>query len=225
MSLYDERFQKALGSRGISSHTIYQLALKLCRDLNLSGDLLEFGAGTGNVIRGLLDGGYRGAITGADIQLRSESMPESVRWLQADLNEALPLADGSFDVILSTEVLPALENPRFLFREFFRLLRPRGSLLVTMPNQESIRSLTCLMGGGHFAAYRGDSYPAHITALLRKDFEHLCAETGFAPPRFFYTDEGGLPKLPGLTWQRLSFGLLAGRLFSDNFAVVTRKPE
>jgi hypothetical protein len=94
---------------------------------------------------------------------------------------------------------------------------------MTTPNQESVRSFAGLLMGGHFVAFLGRSYPAHITALLRKDFQRICHETCFAPPQFYYTDSGGIPKLPQVHWQSLTFGLLKGRLFSDNLAVVTRK--
>jgi hypothetical protein len=45
----------------------------------------------------------------------------------------------------------------------------------------------------------------------------------FAPPQFYHTDSGGIRKLPQIRRQSLSFGLLKGRLFSDNLAVVTQK--
>jgi 2-polyprenyl-3-methyl-5-hydroxy-6-metoxy-1,4-benzoquinol methylase len=139
------------------------------------------------------------------------------------LNYPIPVPDNSYNFVISTEVIEHLDSPRAAFREFYRLLRPGGILIVTTPNKESMRSLAGLLMGGHFVAFLGRSYPAHITALLRKDFQRICRETGFAPPEFYYTDSGGLPKLPQVRWQSLTFGLLKGRLFSDNLAVVTRK--
>jgi hypothetical protein len=68
-----------------------------------------------------------------------------------------------------------------------------------------------------------NSYPAHITALVRKDFERICLETGFDPPRFSYTNHGGIPKFPRLAWQTLTFGAFRGQLFSDNVLILTRK--
>jgi hypothetical protein len=53
----------------------------------------------------------------------------------------------------------------------------------------------------------------------------MCGEVGFAPPRFDYTHVGAMPKLTRVTWQRVSFGLLRGRLFSDNVAMITRRPR
>ncbi len=209
-------------SGGISSDIIYQFALRLCRELSLHGDLLEFGAGRGNFVRELIRLPYSGSVTCTDLLPRPETLPETVRWIQADLNEPVPLPDQSFDNITCLEVIAHLENPRFDFREFSRLLRPGGVLLLTMPNQESLRAYTALITGGHFSAFRGIAYPALITALVRLDLERICSETGLSAPQFYYTDSGLVPKLH-LSWKKLSFGLLKGRAFSDNLAMVSRK--
>ncbi len=185
--------------------------------------MLEFGAGTGNLLKILHRSFSYSSFTGADILPRPIDLAGDINWVSTDLNLRVPLADGFFDVIVSTEVVEHLENPRDVFREFNRMLKPGGSLIVTTPNQESIRSYVSLCFGGHFAAFRGESYPAHITALLRKDLERICVETDFTPPRFRYTDSGGIPKIPTVRWQQLSFGLLKGRLFSDNFGFITIK--
>ena len=103
-------------------------------------------------------------------------MPNEIEWIQADLNAPLPCPDASFDAIISTEVIEHLENPRAVFREFSRLLRPGGHLLLTTPNQESIRSLASLIVRGHHVAFLDESYPAHLTALVRRDMERLCLE-------------------------------------------------
>ena len=221
--IQEKRLQTALASAGISAEPIYQTVLRLCRTWQPNGDLLEFGAGTGTLARQLAAFHTGGTITCADIRPRPASLPANIGWLEADLNHPLPLPDQSFASIISTEVIEHLENPRAVFREFYRLLRPDGLLIVTTPNQESVRSLAGLLMGGHFAAFLGPSYPAHITALLRKDFQRICRETQFDPPQFFYTNSGGLPKLPHILWQSLSFGLLRGRLFSDNVALATKK--
>jgi SAM-dependent methyltransferase len=221
-TLREQRIHAAEYSRGISAAPIYQLALALCRKLNLHGDLLEFGTGKGLFTGELLKIPYAGTITCTDLLPRPDGLPENLPWIQTDHNDPLPLTDQTFDIIICMEVIAHLENPRFLFREFSRLLRPGGTLLLTMPNQESIRSLSGLILGDHFSAFRGIAYPALITALVRQDLVRICRETGFTPPQFHYTNSGLMPKLH-LSWQSLSFGVLKGRAFSDNLAAVTRK--
>src|SRR5215472_15355814 len=143
---------------------------------------------------------------------------ETVNWYRQDLNEEIS-AEEPFHAVICSEVIEHLENPRATFRAFYKLLRPGGTLILTMPNQESIRSYVGLLFGGHFVHFLGASYPAHITALLRADLDRICAETRFTRCRFAYTNVGGIPKLPWLKWQQVSLGLLRGRLFSDNLAL------
>lgn len=46
---------------------------------------------------------------------------------------AIPEPDGCFDVILCTEVFEHLPNPLLALKEFARLLRPGGQLIITAP--------------------------------------------------------------------------------------------
>ncbi len=59
-------------------------------------------------------------------------------WNYANLDclarlDGLPLADGSVDAVLCTQVLEHLEWPREAVREFHRVLKPGGVLYLTAP--------------------------------------------------------------------------------------------
>jgi 2-polyprenyl-3-methyl-5-hydroxy-6-metoxy-1,4-benzoquinol methylase len=209
-------------TKGISDDCCTNLALKLVIESGAQGCFLEFGAGIGNLAKLLSNLHVTRSIVCADILPRPSTLPEKIRWIQSDLNFSLPEPENSFDVIVSVEVLEHLENPRAVFREFYRLLKPGGTLVLTTPNQESLRSYLSLLFGGHFAAFLGASYPAHITALLRKDFDRICSESGFGIPRFAYSGEGRIPKLTMWHWQNF-LPFLNGRIFSDNFGLVVKK--
>lgn len=215
--------QAALASGGTSGDAIYDAALRTARTMRLTGRVLEFGAGTGTLIGQLIADGCAGTLTGADLLPRPAALPSGVEWIQADLNAPLPCPDSSFDAIVSTEVIEHLENPRAVFREWSRLLRRGGRLLLTTPNQESVRSLLSLIVRGHHVAFLDESYPAHLTALVRRDLERLCLESGFARPAFSFTNHGAVPKWTSLTWQSVSAGLLRGRWFSDNLVMTTTR--
>jgi 2-polyprenyl-3-methyl-5-hydroxy-6-metoxy-1,4-benzoquinol methylase len=223
-SLDQWRRGAAEASGGTSGSEIKDLVLQLVRQELLTGSVLDFGAGRGELIGKLVNLGRFTTVSGADILERPTSLPETVNWYRQDLNEEIS-AEGPFDAVICSEVIEHLENPRATFRALYRLLRPGGTLILTMPNQESIQSYVALLFGGHFVHFLDTCYPAHITALLRTDLDRICAETRFKRCRFVYTNVGGIPKLPWLKWQQVSFGLLRGRLFSDNLALVARKPQ
>lgn len=102
-------------------------------------------------------GGYDGAGDGRGLQTKN--------WERKGLDivsdiTAIPREDGTFDAIMCTEVFEHIPDPPGALREFARLLRPGGYLLLTAP----FCSLT------HFAPYHfatGFSrywYRAHLPA-------------------------------------------------------------
>jgi 2-polyprenyl-3-methyl-5-hydroxy-6-metoxy-1,4-benzoquinol methylase len=222
--LHARRLEAAKITKGTSSTIIYRLVLETAsRTIARDAEILEYGAGAGSLVQMLRHADFRGRIFAADILPQPAGLNGSATWIEADLNGALPLHDDAVDAIISTEVIEHLENPRAAFREFGRLLRPGGILLLTTPNQESFRSLLSLLIRGHHVDFLDSSYPAHITPLVQLDLARLCAENGFDPPRFSYIGRGSLPGAPVISWQQLSGGLLRGRRFSDTLLMTARK--
>lgn len=223
VSLKEQRLSAAEASGGFSNDLIYARIQQLVREKNLGGSVLDYGAGVGIFTRHLAGLSCFTKVGGADILPRPANLPSSIAWFALDLNDPLPVEDGCFDVIIAAEVIEHLENPRKTAREFFRTLRPGGTLLLSTPNNESWRSLLSLAIRGHFVAFLESSYPAHITALVRRDLYRILTEAGFAPVAFAFTNVGGLPKLPSVTWQAISSGVLRGVRYSDNVIAIATK--
>ena len=221
MNHADQRFIAALSSRGQSSDFIKDLAIKCLAKYCPVGHLLDFGAGQGLLVRRIYSESLAQKITCVDFTPRPEGISADISWIEANLDSPLRFSDSMFDVVVSTEVIEHLENPRAAFREIWRVLRPGGQFILTTPNQESLRSILSLIFARHFAAFLGDSYPSHIVALLEMDLRRICLETGFIQPFFRYTDSGRIPKLPYYSWP----SFFKGRLFSDNIALVAQKPR
>jgi 2-polyprenyl-3-methyl-5-hydroxy-6-metoxy-1,4-benzoquinol methylase len=224
LTLEEQRLHAAEASGGISSEVIYDRILNVIRDYDLGGRALDYGAGIGNFTSKLAASGRFKQIEGADILPRPQNLPGAIGWYRLDLNNADAIPAASFDVVIAAEVIEHLENPRKVAREWFQILKPGGGLILSTPNNESIRSLMALMVRGHYVAFLDSCYPAHITALLRKDLVRILTEAGFSDVRFHFTNHGGLPRLPAVSWQQVSLGLLKGCRFSDNLIATARVP-
>lgn len=104
---------------------------------------------------------YDGAGDGAGLQ--TSTWDQSRLDIVSDIT-AIPSPDASFDAILCTEVFEHIPDPIAALKEFARLLRVDGWLILTVP----FCSIT------HFA-------PFHFaTGLSRYWFEHHLPQAGFA---------------------------------------------
>lgn len=215
---------RALASGGKSSDVIYETVRKSFFLANKNAALLDFGCGRGNFLRLLERDGYKN-LSGMDIYDRADSLPKGANYLKANLNQLISSQDQLFDIVFAIEVIEHLENPRQVLREIARLLKPGGRLYLTTPNNESIRSYISLLFRGHYWAFCGSSYPAHITALLESDLKRVTLEAGLKIELVTFTNSGAIVGFPGTTWQRWLGPLAKGRYFSDNILVVASKPN
>lgn len=190
-NLAERRVANAVRTGGISAGPIYDAVLRAAAP-HTRGVVLDFGAGIGEV-----------------------------RWVRADLNETLPLPAHSFYLSVAVEIIEHLENPRAAAREWRRLLRPGGTLVMATPNVECIRSLLALVFRGHCLPFTEPWYPAYITALTAADVQRILTEAGFQGVPIGYTDHGRIPRI-ATTWQQVSLGALGGRRFSDNLVAVAQ---
>lgn len=220
--LADWRLESAEKSGGTSPGEVKEFVLDLIRHLGKFERVLDFGAGKGEFLSKLSELFPEVKLVGTDILPRPSQLKPEVGWHQQDLNQPW-LPDHLFDLVICSEVIEHLENPRQLFRDLAALVRAGGWLVLTMPNQESYRSLLALWLAGNHVQFLGASYPAHITALVGQDLERICSETGFELKGIYYSGHGLIPKLTWLTWQGLSFGILRGKRFSDCVGMLARK--
>ena len=222
-SLSDFRVQAAQSSLGSSSDALYERVASVLQQLRPSGTILDFGAGVGNFTRLLLTRFDFATVLAVDILPVPDDLGSRVEWCQADLNEEMPVRAALVDYIVAVEIIEHLENPRFIAREWFRVIRPGGTVLLSTPNNNSLRALLSIVLKGHFVAFLDSSYPAHITALVITDLRRVLREAGFEKVEVLFSNRGSIPGRPRTLWQNF-VGSLRGRWFSDNVIVVGRKP-
>jgi SAM-dependent methyltransferase len=89
--------------------------------------------------------------------------------------EAIPFADGSFDLIACYDVLEHVFHPADVIRECWRVLRPGGRFTVVFPPYYHV------LGGSHLHGY-ATSFPGlnivFSTRALRSATRHLLEERG-----------------------------------------------
>lgn len=118
--------------RALHAHVGRELAARLG---GRPAAVLDAGCGAGGLIRRLepLQTAWRW--TGLDVSPLACELAR--KRCAAEINEgsvtALPFADASFDAVVSADVIYHVEDDAGALREFLRVLRPGGVLLINVP--------------------------------------------------------------------------------------------
>ncbi|HEV2881198.1 MAG TPA: methyltransferase domain-containing protein [Pyrinomonadaceae bacterium] len=133
------------------------------------GALLDVPAGEGALAARLLRAGF--AVRCCDLYPQIFRLP-GVEIKGGDLSATLPYPDESFDFVTCVEGLEHIENPQQAVREFARLLRAGGQLVVTVPNILNIEERVKWLLHGYTSHFK----PISREALARVRAEHGALE-------------------------------------------------
>jgi SAM-dependent methyltransferase len=98
----------------------------------------------------------------------AEKLGIETRW--ADLDDALPFEDGSFDVVVAGELLEHLRDPKRVVSEVLRVLRPGGTFVASVPNAYRLKNrLRFLLGR------KPEDDPTHLQMFAPHDLRALLA--------------------------------------------------
>lgn len=152
----------------ISSGMSAKLIEKYAPDKALK--ILDLGCGNGQFLRILSGKGYRN-ISGIDLESYGEDL-SAFDFRKGDAaSEQLLWPDNYFDVAISWEVLEHVENPRFAAREVYRVLKPKGIFMFSVPNAFHIMSRLFFFRKGDLIRWSGKN--DHYNIFTRKVFKKI----------------------------------------------------
>lgn len=159
-----------------------RLTLRLLADLQIKppAQVLDAGCGWGVTLEALENAGY--TVSGLD-QSRGalEQLDRPGRKLiEADLNQAIPPRATQFDAALALDVIEHLDLDGLAVKRLGTLLRPGGSLIVSVP------ALPALFG-------EFDTIQGHRRRYLPDDLRRVFDGSGLDLERIFWWGEWFLP--------------------------------
>lgn len=144
--------------------------IELIRTLTKSGRVLDYGCSWGYGPYQLQGAGYE--VLGYEISAPRAEYGR--RHLSVDITPSLDaVPSGSFDVIYSAHVLEHIPDPKIAFRDFQRLLKRDGVLVLYVPNAGSNAARRLGTAWGPMIGEK------HVLALTAEFFERNLTPYGF----------------------------------------------
>lgn len=92
---------------------------------------------------------------------KAHHQEKNIQFINSNLNNTLPFESNTFDMITSFETLEHVESHENMIKEFKRVLRPGGLLILSSPDREIITDI----------AHTENKF--HIHELSKKEFVNL----------------------------------------------------
>jgi len=141
--------------------------------------VLDLGCRTGALTQHFAD---RNLVTGLDVDheaLRRAGERLGIETVWANVEEGLPFADGTFDVVVAGELLEHLAAPKSVVDEARRVLAPGGRLVGSVPNAFRLKSRLRFAVGRH-----PETDPTHLQLFTPAALRALLADFDSVELRF-----------------------------------------
>ena len=144
--------------------------LKLVNEIEPKGHLLDVGCGTGLITRFLPPGTVALDLNPRNLQ-KAKQYAGQARFILCDAEGMVPLRDQSLDVAVCTETLEHLIYPSHAVKEIFRVLKPNGFLVGSVPGRSLIWKLRWLSSSKN--SFDEEPYHKHYN---QEELEELLSE-------------------------------------------------
>ena len=151
------------------------------------GRVLDLACGDGEASERLNDLGFQ--VTASDLDIERFKHHKRIPFQPCNLDNPLPFEGESFDHILFLETLEHLRNPFAVIREIQRVLKKKGTLVLSTPNILNLGSrLRFLFEGGfdffreptldHIRLNENNLPNMHLIPWRYQELEYLLYENG-----------------------------------------------
>lgn len=148
----------------LGHEAIYERVEKILQDEN-RGNLLDIPAGEGALALRLKNLGFK--VVCSDLYTEIFKLSDTVI-KRGNLDERLPFENDSFEYAVCVEGLEHIENPANAIREFARILKRNGVLIISVPNILNIEERLKWLFSGYTSHFKPLSRPALET--ISKDY-------------------------------------------------------
>jgi len=176
-------------NREVSHGYIYEPVTKLLAGFPPKTKVVDLGCGNGTFLSRFRDRGwelYGSDFSSTGIAVAQKQFPD-IRFSLANaesLSGELLAQLGQFDVVLSTEVIEHVYNPRGFLRTCRSLLKPGGTLVLTTPYHGYLKNLALALTGKmdqHFTVLWDHG---HVKFWSHKTMRQILTEIGFTDIEF-----------------------------------------
>jgi SAM-dependent methyltransferase len=144
--------------------------------IGIERDVLDIGCRDGTLTQYYCAGNH---VVGVDVDQEALKQCErltgiTTQWL--DISNGLPFADGSFDVVVASEVFEHLPWPHQAAQEVARVLRPGGRFVGSVPNAFRLKNRLLFLVGKEFEVdptHLRHFSPASLKQMLDASFTHI----------------------------------------------------
>lgn len=191
------RFKRRLSYRNI----LRRIAPILSR--NPSARVLEIGTGSGYLLAALEEVAPEATLVGIEYDPRLVELAKSKvrRALVVEGNAETFELNGTFDLVVSSQVIEHLYQPEQMIRRAWEHLAPNGWLIITTPNLNCVAKKLL---GNNWHGFRDD----HVSLKSSEEWGQLITAVGFRPLYQGSTFFTGIPLMNRLPLGLINWALL-----------------
>lgn len=173
--------------RSASHRATNEKIFRLITDQGIKGkNILDMGAGRGHMVQKLGSHACGLGIHPAEVLHACDMFPEffeypDIRCDEVSFSSSLPYQDNKFDIVYSIEVLEHVHSPYTFIAELFRVIKPGGTVILSVPNVLNVASRVSYLRHGFFDLFEPLSF-------RDEDAGRLCGH--IMPLGFFYISHG-----------------------------------